>query len=1019
VPTARKTVTVLFCDVSGFTALGEQLDPESLHQLIGQWFGEARHVIAHHGGTIEKFIGDAVMAVFGVPVLHEDDALRGARAALELRDTLAELNDSLARRWGVRLDIHTGLNTGEASVGATLDGAMSIVGDAVNVAQRLEASAPPGEVLVGEETARLIRHATELERLSPLTLKGKASRVAGWRLVSVEPMDLGVTAGAGTPFVGRRDELRLLRDAIESVCAERAPRLVTVLGPAGIGKSRLVSTLLDELQEQATAVIGRCLPYGDGITYWPVLEIVRQLSGAVDEAALAALIGGGKPSAESQQVASCVARACGMSTGALSAAEAQWGVRRLLEGVAQREPLIVVVEDIHWAEPALLDLLEQLAVRAADVPLSILCLARGELVEERPGWGQQAPDRLTLIQLTELSLAESEELFDVLAPAGGTASTDRTKLLATAEGNPLFLQQMVAFREEVEDQSTALPPTIHALLTARIDRLPSGERSVIERAAIEGRGFHRGALAELLPQEERDGMDACLDRLIGRQLIRSAAPDFPNEQGYQFDHILIRDATYSLISKQLRADLHARYARWLERRTGGDDDEYAELAGYHLEQAFRWHVELQPAAQGRYRQLAGDGGRHLALAGEAALARDDTHAALNLLERAVALLPRDDPHRGIVLPQLGAALTEAGRLSEAGELLDAAVAEAAGRADAVAEARARVASLFVRLQVDTDEGAREARARFDSLLATFEEGQDDLGLGRLWHLRALVHWIEARSLEADTAWERSVEHARKAGDERGWSEALSWLASSAHIGPIPVDKAIARCEHIRVELGGHLRSQALVLDHLAALRAMRGEFETARRLLAESRAIMSELGAATMHTAVSHDEALVALAAGDLAHAEAVLRAGYERLADMGEKALLATTAAMLARVSYERGRLEEAWRLTQETEAAAALDDLSAQIAWRAVRALLLARQGALPEAEQMSRKAVEMAARTDWITDHGDTLVARAHVLQMAGDARAAADCLSDAVALYARKGNTVAAQRARALLAHSVPA
>jgi gamma-glutamyltranspeptidase len=1019
VPAARKTVTVLFCDVSGFTALGEQLDPESLHELLRQWFVEAGQVIARHGGTVEKFIGDAVMAVFGVPVLHEDDALRGARTALELRDTLADLNDALERRWGVRLDIHTGLNTGEASVGTAVDGTTSIMGDAVNVAQRLQSSASRGEVLVGEETAQLIRRAAHLEPLDPLAVKGRAARVPGWRLVSVERTGAGATTAPETPFVGRGLELRLLRDAMGRVSAERRPQLVTVLGPAGIGKSRLTGALLDELQERATAVVGRCLPYGEGITYWPVAEIVRQLSGAASEAALASLIGGGAATEESRRVASFVARATGISAGAVSAEETQWSVRRLLEGVAQREPLIVVVEDIHWAEPALLDLLEHLAGRSADVPLLILCLARAELLDDRPEWGNQAAERATQLRLTELSSGESEELLDVLAHGGLLAAAERTKLLAAAEGNPFFLQQMVAFREELGDDAATLPPTVQAVLTARIDRLPRGEREVIERASIEGRTFHRAPLSKLLPREACEALDASLQGLIRRQLIRPCPPDFPNEQGYRFEHILIRDATYSLIPKQLRANLHERYAGWLEGRAGADADEHAELAGYHLEQAFRWQMELQPAARHRYRPLASRAAHQLGIAGRSAVARDDTHAAINLLRRGVALLPKDDKQRGILLPELGAALTEAGRLTEAAELLDEAVAEAADRGDPVAEAHTRVIRLFARLQVDTEDAAREVRERFESLLATFEEPQDDLGLGRLWRLRALVHWIEARSADADAAWERSVAHAQSAADERGWSDALSWLASSAHIGPTPVADAIARCDEIRDQLRGHLRSHALVLDHLAALRAMRGEFEIARRLLAERRAIMAELGAATIHSAVSHDEALVALAAGDLAGAEVVLRAGYERLTEMGERALLATTAAMLAHVSYEQGRLDEAWDLTQTAEEAAAADDLSAQIAWRAVRSQLLARRGELREADRMSRDAVELAERTDWLCDHGDTLVARARVLQMAGDEEGAASCLSEATALYAQKGNTVAAQQARALLAHSMPA
>jgi len=1019
VPAARKTVTVLFCDVSGFTALGEQLDPESLHELIRQWFVEATQVIARHGGTVEKFIGDAVMAVFGVPVLHEDDALRAARTALELHDTLAGLNDALARRWGVRLDIHTGLNTGEASVGTAVDGTTSIVGDAVNVAQRLQSAATRGEVLVGAETAQLIRPAAHLERLDPLAVKGRAARVRGWRLVSVQRTGAGPIMAPETPFVGRAPELRLLRDAMRRVGSERRPRLVTVLGPAGIGKSRLASAFLDELGERATVVVGRCLPYGEGITYWPVAEIVRQLSAAASEAALASLIGGGTPTEDSRRVASFVARATGISSGAVSAEEAQWGVRRLLEGVAEREPLIVVVEDIHWAEPALLDLLARLAELSADVPLLILCLARAELLDERPQWGDQAADRTTLLRLTELSPGESDELLDRLAHGRALAASEHTKLLAAAEGNPFFLQQMVAFREELGDAAATLPPTVQAVLTARIDRLPRGEREVIERASIEGRSFHRAPLSELLTQEARGDLDASLQGLIRRQLIRPGPPDFPNEEGYRFEHILIRDATYSLIPKQLRANLHERYAGWLEDRAGTDSGEHAELTGYHLEQAFRWQMELQPAAAQRHRPLGARAARQLGIAGRSAIARDDTHAAINLLGRGVALLPQDDPQRGLLLPELGGALTEAGRLAEACELLDAAVAEAGDRGDPVAEAHAWVIRLFARLQVDTDEAARELRDRFGSLRATFEETRDDLGLGRLWRLRALVHWIEARSADADAAWERSVAHAQSAADERGWADALSWLASSAHIGPIPVADAIARCEEIRAQLGGHLRSQALVLDHLAALRAMRGEFEIARRLLAERKAIMAELGATTMHSAVSHDEAIVALAAGDLAGAEAVLRVGYERLTEMGERALLATTAAMLAHVTYEQGRLDEAWALTQTAEEAAPADDLSAQITWRAVRGQLLARRGAFPEADRTSRDAVELAERTDWLSDHGDALVARARVLQMAGDEEGAASCLSEATGLYARKGNTVAAQRARALLAHSMPA
>ena len=568
-------------------------------------------------------------------------------------------------------------------------------------------------------------------------------------------------------------------------------------------------------------------------------------------------------------------------------------------------------------------------------------------------------------------------------------------------------------RTEAREYSGGIPPTIQAVLAARIDGLTPGERAVIQRASIEGRTFHRGALAELLTEEQLTQLDANLAALIRRELIHPGRPDFEDEQAYRFNHILIRDTAYGGIPKQVRADLHERHAGWLDHRGDRDASDHAELTGYHLEQALRCHLEVEPAAEERYRTLAATAGDRLGSAGRAALTRDDLPAGIGLLERATTLMLSGSPARRLLLPELGAALADAGRLPDAEEVLDTAVAEAAANGDATAEAHALVARLFVRLQVDTEAGAREARDRFDSLLTTFTDARDDLGLSRLWRLRALVHWIEARSAEADAAWLRAVEHAERAGDERGWSNALSWLTSSALTGPAPVVDAIARCESIRDQLRGYRREQALVLDHLAGLEAMRGQFAVARRLIAERDAVMAELGV-TMHTAVSHDEALVALLSGDASGAEAVLRAGYGRLSEMGEKALLASTAAMLAHSLVEQGDLNDAWEFTQVAEKAAGADDLSAQIGWRSVRARILARQGEIPEAKRLSTEAVALAGRTDWLSEHADALLARADVLGLAREQAAKADALRSAIALYEKKGNTIGAQRARSMLA-----
>jgi class 3 adenylate cyclase/tetratricopeptide (TPR) repeat protein len=1017
---ARKVVTVLFADVSGFTELGERLDPESLHQVIGRWFEGADQVIERHGGTIEKHMGDAVMAVFGVPVVHEDDALRAGRAALEMQQKLADINDELARRWGVQLSVRTGLNTGEVVVGDDAGGESSILGDAVNVAQRLESAAAPGEVLIGAQTARLVRGGAQLERVSPLTLKGKSAPVTAWRLDSVASETAEPPARVTAAFVGRAAELRQLRDAFDDARARSAPRLVTVLGPAGIGKSRLVRAFLDEVRREATSVVGRCLPYGEAITYWAVAEIVRQLAPGGDEAALGSFLEESDIDVqESRLVASRVARAVGFARGEVPVEETEWAIRRLLEAGARRRPLVVAFEDIHWGAPTLLDLIEDLATFATDAPLLLVCLARPELFDERPAWKSVGGGRASVVQLAPLSLGDSAELLDGLADGPELTTDERTRLLAAAEGNPLFLEQMVAMRAELGDEGPpVVAPTIQAVLTARIDGLPAAERELVEAASIEGRTFHRGALVDLLTDEQRHELDSNLASLASRQLVGPTRPDFEGEHAFRFSHILIRDAAYALMPKHRRAELHERHARWLEQRADRGLGEYAELAGYHLEQAFGYRVEVEPAATVSHRKLAAAGGRYLGAAGRTALAREDLPAAIRLLERAIALLPDDDLERVALSPELGTALTEAGELREAERVLDAAVGAAVALGDPLAEAHAVVVRLFGRLQVDTETSAREVRERFDPLLDVFERSADDLGLDRLWRLRALVHWIEARSGEAEAAWRQAAEHARSAADHRGWADALLWLASSACYGPTPVEDGIARCEAIRAQLRGDRRAQAAVLDSLAGLHAMRGEFEIARRLLAERNAILAELGR-TMHSAVSHHEAFVALASGDAAGAQEVLEAGYERLAEMGEKALLATTAVMLARAVREQGRLDDAWTYTQVAEDTAGSDDLSAQIGWRRERARVLANRALTSEATRMSAEAVRLARHTDWLSEQADALVAHAEVLQTAGEPQAAGAALREAVALYERKGNTIGVQRAQSLPGVQVPA
>ncbi len=377
----RKTVTIVFADVSGSTALGERLDAEAVRRVMGRWFESARMVLERHGGTVEKFVGDAVMAVFGIPTLHEDDALRAVRAAAELETALAELNAALERDHGVRLEVRTGVNTGEVVAG---EGETLATGDAVNVAARLEQAAQPGEILLGPDTYHLVRDAVAADPVRSLRLKGKAEPVEARRLRSVRPGVAGVERRLDAPLVGRTLELAQLRQAYERTVRERRASLFTLLGPAGIGKSRLVDEFSNSIDGEATVLRGHCLPYGEGITFWPLVEMLQGSGREAPGERVRELLAG-DPDAD--LVAARLGVAVGGTDAAGSTEDAFWAVRKLFERVARMGPLVVVVDDLHWAEPTFLDLIDHVADWSRQAPILLLCVARPELLEARPTWG--------------------------------------------------------------------------------------------------------------------------------------------------------------------------------------------------------------------------------------------------------------------------------------------------------------------------------------------------------------------------------------------------------------------------------------------------------------------------------------------------------------------------------------------------------------------------------------------------------------------------------------------------------
>ena len=442
-------MTVVFCDLADSTNLGEQLDPESLRRVISRYYEEMTRTVERHGGTTVKFIGDAVMAVFGMPVVHENDALRAVRTAAEMSPALDRLNRELEERWGVRLDIRTGVNTGEVVVcepGSAESAVVGeVVGDAVNVAARLEQAATAGEVLIGADTYRLVRDTVDAEAVEPLEVKGKARPVRAYRLLDVVRGEADGARPRDSPIVGRNRELGQLTEAFERVVTGQRCELVTVLGPAGIGKSRLVHELTERIGDRATTLKGRCLPYGEGITFWPIAEIAREVTGIGEgkqPAEVAANVAALLPDDESaSDVVRAVADATGVADTSADTAEIAWAVRRLFEALARKRPVIVVFDDIHWGEATFLDLIEDLVVKSRDVPMLVVCMARGELLELHPGWGAEIEDAGTLA-LDPLASADSERLigsFLGVAELGQEAQ----RIASTAEGNPLFLQEIL------------------------------------------------------------------------------------------------------------------------------------------------------------------------------------------------------------------------------------------------------------------------------------------------------------------------------------------------------------------------------------------------------------------------------------------------------------------------------------------------------------------------------------------------------------------------------------------------
>lgn len=1016
----RKTVTVVFCDLKGSTALGERLDSEAVREVLEVYFTAMRGVLERHGGLVEKYIGDAIMAVFGLPRLHEDDALRAVRAAYEMRAALTEVNRRLESRWGVSLENRTGVNTGEVVAGDPTTGQRLVTGDTVNVAARLEQAAPVQEVLIGETTYRLVRDAVQVEVVPPLELKGKSERVAAYRVLGVS-RDHGVaTRRADTPLVGRAEELAVLSAALERVASRRAPELVTVLAPAGTGKSRLLHEFRGGAAATARVLRGRCLSYGEGITFWPLAEIARDAAGIaedepVDQAfsKLSALLG-----EDAADVAERLASVMGLSETEYPVHETFWAARRLLESIARSSPAVAVFEDIHWAAPTFLELLAYLVENGEDAALLLLCTSRPELLEVRPSWREEQA-RARTIALRPLSEAESGEVVANLLGEVTLAAEPRRRIIEAAQGNPLFVEQMVSMMVDdglIRRQGSGwvaaaamgdliVPPSISALLAARLDRLAPVERAVLERGAVIGQVFYVEAVESLCPEALRPEVRSSLESLTRRELVGPSESTLAGQEAFGFHHILIRDAAYQGLLKRTRAELHEKFAAWLEAR-GGDHD---EMLGYHLEQTVLSLRQLGPL-DAHAVALGESAAGYLAAAGSRARARGDMPAAAGLLRRAAALAP-EAAARPRWLLHAGEALGEMGAFTAADEVLSQAAEQARRDGDpAIAATVPVVAQMWKYLANPESARAEDVTEAGRKAIAELERLDSHEGLARAWKLMMYVHFLEGRFSPAEECVSHAVHHAELAGDRVFEVRLLSALASCLVYSVTPVTEALARCGELLERGGGDRRTEAMTLSAMSHLEAMRGEAEAAREHYQRSRAMLTDLGFTLSAAITSLHSGPAEMLAGDLGRAEAELRDDYETLQALGDTGYAPTVAALLAEVLHAQGRDDQAGELADACREKASPHDVGAQYQWRSIRAKLLAAGGQTAEAEELARESVRLIRTTDQPDIQGQALAGLAEVLEAAGQGPEAEAALREAVALFEVKGNAVSAARSR---------
>ena len=930
----RKLVTVLFVDLVDSTEHLAGRDPEVVRRQVTRFFDEVAHCIVTHGGTVEKFAGDAVMAAFGIPLAHEDDAERAVRAGLA---TLAKVQE-------LDLKARIGIESGEVVSEDGHDSTFA-TGEPVNLAARLQQEAKPGEILIGPGTASLVQGRVELEPLSPLEIRGFARPVAAHRVVCATELGRPLRSLAA-PLVGRDSELELLENTFARTVRDKRATLLTIYGDPGVGKSRLAREFVAGL-ERALVLSGRCLPYGEGVTYWPLAEMVKSSAGITDDDPLDEAQRKIREYCEDEAVADLLGLAVGVLEaveGERSQQEISWAARAWAEQLAAGQPLVLVFEDVHWGEEPLLELIEHLAAWVREQPLLLLCIARPELLDIRPAWGGGRV-RSTSLELEPLQPDESAELVAALT-AELELPVDIAAVLAKSEGNPLFVEETIRMlAERPRDGTERIPDTLQALIAARIDRLPGAERVLLQRAAAMGRIFMAGALAQLSP--ELDDVSDPLDGLILRDLIvREPRATISGEQAFKFRHVLIREVAYAGLSKMSRAELHRAFAGWLKERAG---DELVEIRAFHLDQAARLLAELDGSAP---HDLSEEAAEALTHAGRRALSREAFRSARKLLLRASELAPTLERRYFA-----GRAAWRLGDMTAVIVEMEDVASVAASHGERQLQGRALTALAEAVLNQRAD--AIAARELAEQAIAVLADAPPDIRFEAFRAATTVAAWLsDGESFER---WAKLALEAAQAAHRKDQEVAITIGLAQTYILRLELDEAEPLVERVAelAEESGSVVGRADALLARGALENWRGNEVVAEAAFTGARELYREVGNTAAEAGMSMQIARCAMVLGDYERAEKLLADAVRTMKGLNDRARLCEAQRSLAEVYLHGGRLEEAERLALEARESVGPEDRVSISTTKISLAAVRAAQGRDDEAEHLIREGVDELER------------------------------------------------------------